>query len=101
MKGMPWRRKPETWLHYWSGGCPAASKAEGFKTILVYCVGPPRVSERPRCYHHAVLSLDDLPPWDWYDICAHLRCTECGSVGYVDPRPNWSDVIDFGKPTGR
>ena len=43
---------------------------------------------------------DELPEWDWYDICAHLKCTECGSVGWVDPRPNWSDVIDFNKGIG-
>ena len=24
----------------------------------------------------ASLSLDDLPDWDWYDISAHLKCTE-------------------------
>jgi hypothetical protein len=83
-------------LHHWSGrrGGP---KAAGFKTIMVYCMGRPA---SPRCYHSAAVRLDDLPDWEWYDICAHLKCTECGSVGWVDPRPNWSDVIDFNKGVG-
>ncbi len=91
---MPWRLKPASRLHYWSGGSPSRSKAAGFKTITVYCVGRPA---GPRCHHSAALKLEDLPDWDWYDICAHLKCTECGSVGWVDPRPNWSDVVDFNK----
>lgn len=28
-----------------------------------------------------------------WSICAHLRCTKCGSVGWVDPRPNWGEVV--------
>jgi hypothetical protein len=74
------------------------AKAHGFKTILVYCVGPPDCN--PRCWHWAAVPLDRLPDWDWYDICAHLKCTKCGSVGWVDPRPNLSEVIDFNKGTG-
>jgi hypothetical protein len=97
---MPWRRKPESWLRYRSRGSPAVAKAAGFKTILVYCVGPPPTLGLPRCHHNAAVPLENLPEWDWYDICAHLRCTKCGSVGYVDPRPNWSDVIDFNKAHG-
>jgi hypothetical protein len=46
------------------------------------------------------LSLDELPEWNWYDISAHLRCKECGSVGYVDTRPDWSEIIDFNKGIG-
>jgi hypothetical protein len=26
-----------------------------------------------------------------------MRCTVCGSIGWVDPRPNWPEVIDFNK----
>jgi hypothetical protein len=37
--------------------------------------------------------LDRLPDWDWYDVLAHLKCTRCGSVNWVDPRPNWTEVI--------
>jgi hypothetical protein len=33
--------------------------------------------------------------WDWYDICAHLKCSRCGSVEWVDPRPNWSEVVNY------
>lgn len=76
------------------------AKAARFDTILVYCVGPAKGVHGPRCYHNAVVPLDRLPEWDWYDICAHLRCTRCNSVGYVDPRPNWSEVIDFNKARG-
>lgn len=50
---------------------------------------------RPRCWHYSVVPLDRLPNWGWYDICSHLKCTRCGSVGWVDPRPNWSEVIDY------
>lgn len=65
---------------------------------LVYCVGPPDCN--PRCWHWAAVPLDRLPDWDWYDICAHLKCMKCGSVGWVDPRPNWSEIIDFNKGIG-
>jgi hypothetical protein len=55
------------------------------RRIRVYCMGR---RAGPRCYHSAELRLDDLPDWDWYDICAHLKCSEWGSIGWVDPRPN-------------
>jgi hypothetical protein len=35
---MPWRKKPNERLRYWFSGSPAKAKADGFKTILVYCV---------------------------------------------------------------
>jgi len=41
--------------------------------------------------------LDDLPDWQWPDILAHLKCTKCSSVGWVDPRPNWGEVIDYNR----
>ena len=47
-----------------------------------------------------MLKLADLPDWQWQQISAHLKCTKCGAVGYVDTRPNWSDVIDFSRPDG-
>ena len=72
-------------------------KAEGFKTILVYCVGPPDGDPRERCWHSSAVKLDDLPEWQWPDILAHLKCTKCGSVGWVDPRPNWGEVINYSK----
>ena len=37
----PWRREPNYRLRYWSNGLPADMKAEGFRTVLVYWVGPP------------------------------------------------------------
>jgi hypothetical protein len=52
------------------------------------------------CHHNASLRLADLPDWDWRDISAHLRCTKCGTVGYVDTRLNWSEVINFNKGVG-
>jgi hypothetical protein len=58
---------------------------------------PPDRDPRPRCWHNAEAPLDRLPDWDWSDICAHLKCTKCGSVGWVDPRPNWGEVINFNK----
>jgi hypothetical protein len=94
---MPWRRKPYFRLRYWPKGTPSEAKAAGFKTILVYCVGPPVGSGGRRCWHSAAVRLDDLPDWQWPDILAHLKCTNCGSVGWVDPRPNWGEVIDYNR----
>jgi hypothetical protein len=73
----------------------------GFKTILVYCVGPARAaSYHENCHHYGRLRLDDLPDWDWRDISAHLKCIKCGTVGYVDARQDWSEVINFNKGVG-
>jgi len=44
--------------------------------------------------------LDDLLEWQWPDILAHLKCTKCGSVGWVDPRPNWGEVINYNRGIG-
>ena len=69
---VPWRRKPNSRLRYRSNGRPAEAKACGFKTILVYCVGPPDRDPRPRCWHSSAMPLDRLPDWDWYDIRTRL-----------------------------
>jgi hypothetical protein len=45
----------------------------------------------------AEVRLDDLPDWEWPDILAHLKWTKCGSVGWVDPRPNLVEVIDYNR----
>jgi hypothetical protein len=68
----------------------------GFKTVLIYCLG----AQGHRCHHNGRLRLHDLPDWDWYDISAHLKCTECGAVGWVDTRLDWSEVINFSKANG-
>jgi hypothetical protein len=39
---MPWRRKPASHLQYWSGP-PSTTKADGFKSILVFSCGPPEL----------------------------------------------------------
>jgi hypothetical protein len=95
---MPWRRKPSSHLRYWTG--PVDPNA-GFKTLLVFCLGPEIPSSyHDRCHHSGRLNLADLPPWDWVDISAHLRCTACGTVGYVDTRLDWGEVINFNKGIG-
>ena len=94
---MPWRKKPYSGLRYWPDGTPTTAKAAGYKTILVYCVGPPVGDQRPRCWHSAAVKLDDLPDWQWPDILAHLKCTQCGSVGWVDPRPKMGEVVNYNK----
>jgi len=95
---MPWRRKPAPHLRYWSG---PVNRAVGFKTIMVYCLGPERPQNyHERCHHNGRLRLSDLPDWDWSDISAHLRCTKCGTVGFVDTRVDWSEVINFNKGIG-
>ena len=75
---MPWRRKPNSRLRYWSNGRPSDMQAEGFRTILVYCAGR-RSRSPPPLLHYAEVPLDILPDWDWYDVCAHLKYTRCGS----------------------
>jgi hypothetical protein len=50
---------------------------------MVFCLG----AQGHRCQHSGRLSLADLPDWDWYDISAHLRCTECGAVDWVATPP--------------
>jgi hypothetical protein len=68
---------------------------------MVYCVGPARpATYHAACHHNGRLRLDDLPDWDWYDISAHLKCTECGTVGYVDARVDWSEVVNSNKGVG-
>jgi hypothetical protein len=73
------RRKPASFLRYWSGPV----RDTGFESVLVYCLG----AQGYRCHHHGRLKVADLPEWDWYDISAHLKCTECGAIGWVDVRP--------------
>jgi hypothetical protein len=34
---------------------------------------------------------------DWFDISAHLRCKQCGSVGYVDTRRDLGELINLNK----
>jgi hypothetical protein len=92
---MPSRRKPARSLRYWEG---PVRRDNGFKTVLVYCVGPgtPR-SYHDRCHHHGRLRLCKLPDWDWRYISARLRCIKCGTVGFVDTRLDWTEVINFNK----
>jgi rubredoxin len=93
---MPWRRKPASWLRYWDG---PVNRSTEFTMVIVYCVGPERGG--PVCGHNSMLKFADLPDWNWQDISAHLKCTKCGAIGYVDTRLNWSEVIDFNRPDGR
>ncbi len=95
---MPWRRKPERWIRYWEGGSPSRTKADGFSRVTVWCVG--HLPDRTRCHHKADLQLDGLPDWPWQAVSAHLRCTECGCIGYVDTRVDWNEVINFNKGIG-
>lgn len=96
---MPWRRKPAHHLSYWSG---PVNRNAGFKTVTVHCLGPPKPPNgyHGRCHHVGRLRLADLPDWDWQDISAHLKCSACGSVGWVDTRVDWGEVVDFGKGIG-
>lgn len=88
----PWRKKPADWIRYWTG---RPDRRASVKTIIVYCMAG---DGQTVCGHNAVVKITDLPDWDWSDISAHMRCTKCGAVGYVNLRANWSDVIDFSKP---
>lgn len=84
------QHKSVQFLRYWSG---PVKRNEGFKTALVYCVG----AQGYRCHHNSRLPRDDLPDRDWYDIFAHLKRTECGAVGWVSTRPDWTEVTNFHK----
>jgi len=67
---MPWRRKPVAWLEYWEG---PVNRGAGFKTVLVYCVGPPKGK---LCGHCGQIPLQDLPDWEsrghFFGVAAHL-----------------------------
>ena len=76
---MPWRRKPAQFLRYLTGPVERRDGA----ALWVYCLG----AQGYRCHHSCRLRTADLPDWDLYDISAHLKCTECGAVGWVDVRP--------------
>jgi len=77
------------------GQKPKSRKEQKF-SALIYCLG----AQGCRCHHTGRLKLADLPEWDWYDITAHPKCTECGAIGWVDTRLDWSDVINFNKGVG-
>jgi hypothetical protein len=93
-------RKPAHHLRYWFG---PVNRTAGFRTILVYYLGPERLPNgyHSRCHHNDRLRLTELPDWDWYDISAHLKCTACGTVGWVDTRVYWSEAVDFNKGISR
>ena len=56
---MPWRRKPARHLRYWSG---PVNRNAGFKTILVFCLGPAELkSYHERCHHNGRLKLSECP----------------------------------------
>jgi hypothetical protein len=59
---MPWRRKPASHLQYWSGPL-SKTKTGGFKSILVFCCGPPDLPNgyHSCCHHNGRLYLADLP----------------------------------------
>jgi hypothetical protein len=89
---MPRRKKPASFLRYWTG---PVNRNAGF-----YCLTELPDGRNTRCHHRGRLALADLPDWDWYDISAHLKCTKCGTVGWVLTRLDWSEVINFNKGIG-
>jgi len=88
----PWRKKPDPRLKCWTG---KPNKNGKVKTILVYCIAYDEAGKT--CHHNSMLKINDLPDWSWPDISAHLRCTKCGKVGWVETRANWGDEIDFNR----
>ncbi len=69
----------------------------GFKVIRAHCVGHRR--DGWRCDHYGDVPLEAVPRKLWQEVGPHFRCTECGSVGYVDLRVDWAELIDFSKPS--
>jgi hypothetical protein len=47
---MPWRKKPASYLQYWTG---PLNRDAGFKTVLVYCTGTLDASKgyHGSCHH--------------------------------------------------
>src|SRR5260370_5042896 len=64
------------------------------KTVLVYCVGRPRISSAGV----AAPSLSDLPDWDWYYISAHLLAQNAILLAV---RPNSASFGDSGAAFAR
>jgi hypothetical protein len=91
------RRKPAHWLGYMPDNVSQFLE-EGFTYVIVHCVGTQ--PGKGRCWHQGRLYLRDLPDESWEELCPWFRCTECGSVGYVNLALNWSEVIDFSTTTG-
>jgi hypothetical protein len=60
-------------------------------------LGRPTAIQARAAGNSAAVPLDRLPDWDWSDVCAHLKCSKCGSVGWVDPRPIWCEVVNYNK----
>ncbi len=93
---MPRYMRPWTQLAYPSGHI-RDTRASGFTTIHVYCLG--RTPAGERCRHGSILPLAGLPDLPWPEICRRLACTACDSVGHVSIRVNWGEVIDFTRST--
>jgi hypothetical protein len=50
----------------------------------------PAAGRRSACaVGSSAVKLDCLPDWDWPDVCTHLKCTKCGSVGKVARATTW------------
>jgi hypothetical protein len=84
-RAMPWRRKPSPRLRYWRNGKPSDFKAEGFKTILIYCVGPPDGDPR---FEELYKSLT----WDrGKELTDHRRFTLTTNIDvyFCDPQSPW------------
>ena len=77
----------DTHLVRWSAPRHSDSDAQSNKSGSWQCLG----GYHSRCHHNGRLRIADLPDWDWYDISAHLKCTKCGSIGWVDTRLDWSE----------
>ena len=93
------RSKPAHWLGYMPGGVRELER-EGFLTIIVHCVAS-HPTGQGTCYHQKRFALAALPDATWEELCPWFRCTQCGSVGYVNLAIDWSEVIDFKSPGGR
>ena len=64
-------------------GSPVDWLGNGHVTAGVWCIG---------CRHHADLRLDALPRLPWARIGRAMLCTDCGTPGFVDIKPNWHDI---------
>jgi hypothetical protein len=93
------RRKPANRLGYMPGSVRGLAR-DGFKTIIVHCVGTHPITRAP-CHHQKRLGFAELPDETWADLYPWFRCTECGNAGYVSLAIDWSEKLDFATPTGQ
>ncbi len=72
-------------MNHWSG---LIDRSPDAPRVWVYCCG----GSTP-CWNSKLVSVHDLPGERWEDVCRRFKCSSCGTVGRVDLRTHWADVV--------